>query len=286
MLDAGFLEGHLINIVGWEPATWRLVKILADGTLHLRGDGKYVLPANEGQLPAYVQPSSGTLTTYVQGAHGGLTVVHGGGNRPVRLVGELSTAGNTLTRTDGRSWAENGFQVGQYIQVGTEAFTRQILGFANSTCPPPPPGQTGWAGCGVGSVLLLSGPIGVSLAGQVEVHAAKAHIDTATGQMEIHTDHLIWNGVGDWARRRLRGRPDRLHLRHRRRLHGVRHRREQADAVGCRPHADDPRPGRPDLLDGATHRLRLRREARRRPADRRRRAHRLRPDQPRAVRPR
>ena len=199
VLAAGFLEGHLINIVGWEPTSWRLVTILPDGTLHLRGDGKYVLPSVEGQLPAYVQPASGsTLTVYVQGRHGGLTVVHGGGNRPIRLVGELITSGNTLTRIDGRNWSENGFQVGQYIQVGNETFTRQILLIGDWTCPLPLPGETGWVGCGTGATLVLSGPIGVSLAGQVEVHAAKPHIDTATGQMEIHTDHLIWTG-GSWA---------------------------------------------------------------------------------------
>ena len=95
LLADGFLEGHLVNVVGWEPATWRLFEIEDDGTLRLRGDGIFVLPTEEGDDPAYVQLASTVdpATFYVQGRHGGLTLVHGGGNRPIRLVDEVAATG-------------------------------------------------------------------------------------------------------------------------------------------------------------------------------------------------
>jgi hypothetical protein len=208
VLDEGFLEGHLINIVGWEPATWRLFEIEDDGTLRLRGDGLFVLPTVEGDDPEYVQFTPGTTDTmYVQGRHGGLTVVHGGGNRPLRYVGKLATSGATLTRPDGRGWTENGLEVGDFIQIGAEPFTRQILAIGDMSAADlvtyctPPAGETGFDDCGDGSTLTLSAPLTVPFGAddQVQVHVAQPFVDIVEDELiEIHTDHLVWTG-GDWA---------------------------------------------------------------------------------------
>ncbi|MFZ0529420.1 MAG: HYR domain-containing protein [Propionicimonas sp.] len=106
----------------------------------------------------------------VPGAHGGLTVVHGGGNRPLEFTGTVTGGAGTLTRTDGLSWAADGFVVGQVVQVSGETFTRTILGFSDVTCSFG--SSTGFAGCGVAAVLSLTG--GAITGGLLGVHVIDA----------------------------------------------------------------------------------------------------------------
>ena len=188
----GFIEGHLVKIYDLEGATWRLLEIVDNGdgtqTMRLRGDGLYALVDGE---PAYVQPESGELTIFVQGRHGGLTVVHGGGNRPIAVTSEFIVEnGNELVRTDGRSWSENGFAIGQFIQIDGVAGTREITDITDWTCPAPPPGETTFDGCGTGSVLVLAENVTVGT-GPIEIHAAQPFVDEIVAEVEIHTDHLV-----------------------------------------------------------------------------------------------
>ena len=50
-------------------------------------------------------------------AHGTITVVHGGGNTSLTLTGAMSLSGSTITRTDGLSWVDAGFAVGQVVTI-------------------------------------------------------------------------------------------------------------------------------------------------------------------------
>ncbi|MGB4272827.1 MAG: calcium-binding protein, partial [Propionicimonas sp.] len=63
-----------------------------------------------------------------------------------------------------------------------------VLGFADAACPPPAPGQTGFAGCGVGAVMLLSG--GVVAGGERTVHVAKPLKVQADAPMTLTEDPL------------------------------------------------------------------------------------------------
>ena len=104
---------------------------------------------------------------------------------------------NTLTRTDGRSWTENGFKVGDYIQVDAEPNTRKILDFVESTRVPHRP-RTHRMG---GLRRRIDAPPQRRDHRQPRrtdrAHVAKPYIDAATGAMEIHTDHL-GSGTRNW----------------------------------------------------------------------------------------
>jgi hypothetical protein len=137
----GFLEGHLVTLRDAAgDMQYRVLSFTEDGL-------GMVLKGKPLATTASVQK-----TVFVQGAHGGLTVVHGGGNRWIETAGTFDVDGNGLTRTDGRSWIEDRYEVGQRIQIAGEAFTRVIEGFANAT--PPDGAFEGW---GTDSILLLSG---------------------------------------------------------------------------------------------------------------------------------
>lgn len=145
----GFVAGQLVMVSG-QSGYWRVVGI--DGAqLTLKG----------------APLASGAVTVTVPGPHGGLTVVHGGGNRPLEFVGTVTGGTGTLTRADGLSWSADGFVAGQVVQVSGETGTRSVVGFGNVTCTFPA-GETGYATCGQGAVLYLSG--GAVTGGEVTLH--------------------------------------------------------------------------------------------------------------------
>jgi len=145
----GFVAGQLVMVSG-QSGTWRVVGI--DGAqLTLKG----------------ATLASGTVTVTVPGPHGGLTVVHGGGNRPLVFTGTVTGGDGSLTRPDGLAWAAEGFVVGQVVQVSGESGTRTVTGFGDVTCTFPA-GETGFATCGNGAVLYLSG--GAVTGGEVTLH--------------------------------------------------------------------------------------------------------------------
>jgi Ca2+-binding RTX toxin-like protein len=60
----------------------------------------------------------GTLIQATPAAvHGSITVVHGGGNSPLQVTGQMTLAGITLTRGDGLSWVDDGFAAGQVVSI-------------------------------------------------------------------------------------------------------------------------------------------------------------------------
>ena len=149
----GFLVGHLVYIDDGNQAgdlnglkSWR-VEAINGREITLRG----------AQLPAgFVTDGQFTGRIFVAGQHGGLTVLHGGGNRLLNVDGtyDITSNPNSIRRLDGLAWTDDGYTVGEVIQVGGEQYTRTITGFGNSACPYADP----FPGCGVGSVMLLSGP--------------------------------------------------------------------------------------------------------------------------------
>jgi hypothetical protein len=136
--DDGFEIGQWVMIDGLTGTGWRLEDIL---------DGGQTLKLTRGSpLPA----STGTKTVFVPGPHGGLTVIHGGGNLPLSTNFEMVRGTDRITRQDGLSWIDSGYAVNfansqpMHVQIGSEAFTRTILGFGDSTCPYSDP----FPGCG------------------------------------------------------------------------------------------------------------------------------------------
>ena len=132
--------------------------------------------------------AAATRTATVPGSHGGITVIHGGGNALLTLTGSMTGGAGSLTRSDGLAWSADGFVVGQRVQLDGEPTTRVILGFADATCPAPAPGETGFPGCGVGAVMLLSG--GVVAGGERTVHVAKPLKVQADAPMTLTEDPL------------------------------------------------------------------------------------------------
>ncbi|HEY3485081.1 MAG TPA: hypothetical protein VGK49_06835, partial [Ilumatobacteraceae bacterium] len=149
----GFLVGHLVYIDDGNQAgdlapllSWRVEKI-EGSTITLRGP----------QLPAaYTTAGFFTGRIFVAGQHGGLTMLHGGGNRLLNVDGRYDIDVNSIRRLDGLAWADDGYAVGDVIQVGNEPFTRTIIGFAGTLADCP--FDDLYPGCGVGSIMLLSGP--------------------------------------------------------------------------------------------------------------------------------
>jgi hypothetical protein len=186
----GFQEGQQVRIQGVDGA-WRLQEISVDGTTLWLTRG-VLLPEFTAQT---------TRMVYWPGPHGGLTVVHGGGNTHLTrnfamdstqgpTVGGFQTA--TVTRTDGGSWIESGYSIGDRVQVGGAGeITWEITGFADSDCPYEDP----FPGCGEDSRLLLTqfldgdtaaGPaIGDSVGVTRVVHVTRPGIVTTTASMNI-----------------------------------------------------------------------------------------------------
>ena len=188
----GFLEGHLIHIGGTDGSFDEAVQYRV---LSISGTDMEIL----GETIA-----AGTYTNnvWVQGPHGALTMVHGGGNLPVETLGNYSVktvdGDNILLRQDGRDWAADGYKVGQLIQVGDEATTREILAIVDSTgyYATPTGVQATW---GDGSVLILSGAAfaeGDLL--DTDVHKSIATRIEVTTTVTLLADKLT-NLEGDWT---------------------------------------------------------------------------------------
>jgi len=140
--DDGFIVGHQVQLNGeGVNGQWRLVGLSEDGkTATLEG-------------LALSNANAVMLQMSLFGRHGGLTVVHGGGNSLLTTRGVMTATNASLTRTDGLGWAEDGFVIGQVVQVAGETVTRTITGFADATGAP----DNSFIGWGTGSVLQLSG---------------------------------------------------------------------------------------------------------------------------------
>ena len=186
--DSGFLEGHLVSVGGFDDAAqYRVLEI----------DGDEMTLLGEPALEA------GTELFWVQGPHGGLTVLHGGGNLFVETIGnyDATTVGpdNIITRLDGRSWQEDGYEVGQLIQVGAEGETREILGFADADAGLNPGGE--FATWGTDAAMIVSG---VSFAGGEITTGINLHLSipettvTVVEQVTLVVDTLIRADGGDW----------------------------------------------------------------------------------------
>ncbi|WP_371054953.1 matrixin family metalloprotease [Rhodosalinus sp. K401] len=177
--EDGFLEGHLVRVVGdGQDQSVRLVAI---------EDGGETLVLENATLS---DAAALDLELSVQGPHGGLTVLHGGGNRPLSLCVEMlgeTVAGNVeLTRGDGLSWADDDFAVGDYVQVDGEAETRQILAIENAD-PALAPADA-FEGWGTGAVLVLDGPAlpADGTLGTCDIHVSEPR--RVTGEVELDLD--------------------------------------------------------------------------------------------------
>ncbi len=164
-VDDGFVAGQRVILDG-QTGEWRVVAV-ADLTVTLAGEAL----------------TAGARTVTVPGPHGVLTVIHGGGNRLLTLNGSMTGGDGTLTRADGLAWTGAGFAVGQQVQLDGESTTRTVTGFADATCPPPAPGETGNPACGLGAIMLLSG--GTVESGRRTVHVAAASKVETTSPMGL-----------------------------------------------------------------------------------------------------
>ena len=116
--DFGFMEGQHVRIQGID-GSWRLRRI-QDGP----GCTGCVCGSTRGvALPTIAVAQ--TRMVYWPGPHGGLTVVHGGGNSQLKINFQIATTGSpdgataTVSRQDGSSWFDSGFNVGDRIQVAS-----------------------------------------------------------------------------------------------------------------------------------------------------------------------
>ncbi len=185
-LDDGFVEGQLVMIQGL-TGSWRVRRIDNGGTT-LRLERGVELPTIAAQS---------TRMVFWPGPHGGLTVVHGGGNSQLKINFEMDSTGldadsGTLRRLDGRSWIDNGFTLGQRVQVGgAGATTWTIVDFVNSPCPFDDP----FPGCGLDSTLVLeqvlaggtvsAGPIPTATNTKRAVHVAEPGTITTTASINV-----------------------------------------------------------------------------------------------------
>jgi Ca2+-binding RTX toxin-like protein len=175
----GFLVGQLVMVQGFDSA-WRLQEFQDGGSTMRLGRG--------GLLPSIAVPE--LRNVFVPGPHGGLTVVHGGGNFALEIEFDMQVAADSLTRLDGLSWSEAGFQVGDRVQISGEAQTHTIsaIGGDLADCPFVDP----FPGCGVGSVLELDGAaLTPSASVELTVHVSDPLLESFTGDIEIHTSSLV-----------------------------------------------------------------------------------------------
>ena len=166
-----FLEGHLLQIgIGENTKQYRIVEFQdsVEGSgvgdvLLIEGVGETLLQENAGLTDGQTFTQE---AFWVQSDHGGLTVLHGGGNLYVNSDTnfDFDATENELTRLDGRSFEEVGFEIGQIIQVGDETHTREILDIIDADQADyfddsnPAPFET-W---GTNSILVLSDPLASS----------------------------------------------------------------------------------------------------------------------------
>ena len=182
--EDGVLEGHLLGIDTADGTRLqvRVVEISEDGrTLTVEGEG-----LDDGPLDALF---------WVQGRHGGLTVLHGGGNLQVTTTGTFDFDGNSLTRLDGRDFAESRFEVGQVIQLEGEDFTREILAIGDAD-PADFGEEDSFDTWGTGSVLVLGDPLAAGgatlVAGTLDttVYVADAYTETLTSTIAIEVEEI------------------------------------------------------------------------------------------------
>ncbi|GGO80245.1 hypothetical protein GCM10011348_16530 [Marinobacterium nitratireducens] len=183
----GFLEGHLVSVGGYDDAVqYRVLEI----------DGNKMTLLGDTDLTA------GTEMFWVQGPHGGLTTLHGGGNLFVQTLGDYDAttvdSDNLLTRMDGRNWRDDGYEVGQLIQVGGEGETREILAIVDANPALKPDGE--FATWGKGSTLILGGAgFGGGLINDVDVHLSVPETTvTEVSLVTLVVDTLIRDDGGNW----------------------------------------------------------------------------------------
>ena len=133
-------------------------------------------------------------TVSVPGPHGGLTVVHGGGNFGALAERAVDVAASSLTRRDGLSWLDDGYQIGQRISIAGSTTTwadhrlrRRDL--RRSADP--------FARCGKGATMLLSG---ATLTAATNVKRTVSVVDAqkvaATGSMTLGTSSVTRDRPG------------------------------------------------------------------------------------------
>lgn len=97
----------------------------------LLGQGNDTLTIHSTMIPGADQAIDDKLPTGIPALHGGLTVVHGGGNALLQVVGTFGVGPDSITRTDGHSWAQAGFAVGDRVTVpGYAAGAFTVVGFS------------------------------------------------------------------------------------------------------------------------------------------------------------
>ena len=101
----------------------------------------------------------------------------------------MAADGTALIRQDGLAWVDDGYAVGQTVQIAGEAFTRTVTGFADATSVP----ADAFAGWGTGSTLVLSGaPItGGTIERTVSVVDTTA---VGVGGVRVGGDHITVSG--------------------------------------------------------------------------------------------
>ena len=180
-ITAGFIVGQQV-LVSDVAGTFRVVGVTA-GVLTLeRGAG----------APALAAATNVVKTVSVPGPHGGLTVVHGGGNHELEVTALAVVGGNAITRSDGLSWLDDGYQVGQLIALDGSATTRTITGFADVACTLADP----FARCGKGSRMLVSGA-SLAAATSVKVSVVDPKRVVATASMTLSANSVT-RATGSW----------------------------------------------------------------------------------------
>ncbi|MGY3658239.1 hypothetical protein [Bradyrhizobium sp. USDA 376] len=102
------------------------------------GAGNDRLDINSTLIPGPDHNADGTIGLVSE--HGGLTTVHGGGNAPIQMTAGIAPTNafnitpslggktGTLERTDGRSWVDAGFAVGQQVMLSVDTVGGSVTG--------------------------------------------------------------------------------------------------------------------------------------------------------------
>ena len=231
--DDGFLEGHLVSIGDFANAVQYRVLKIDGGQMTLLGE-QLATEQNVSKL------------FWVQGQHGGLTVLHGGGNLAVDNIGDVDrrtlSGANIMTRLDGRSWQEAGFEIGQIIQVGSEGQTRTVRGLCRCRQLSDP--TTHWRirhmGQGLGPdrqrrVLRDYQPRVGDAAdpGALDVHLSTAETTVTVVQHVTLVVDVLVRAAGSWITDRLQSRPGDLHRRNSGWVHHFGREPNTTDAARC-----------------------------------------------------
>ena len=114
-----FPGGISYGTIVFDPATKKFLPTGSTTTIEvlnvLLGEGNDRLTISGTMVPGADHNPDGTLGSVA--VHGGITTVHGGGNARLEVRGTFTVSGDTITRTDGVSWASAGFAVGQQVTV-------------------------------------------------------------------------------------------------------------------------------------------------------------------------